>query len=262
MSIRSFFPDFSFDRKNIKYIFIIVVLYLFFLVINFPARLALSFLKLPDNISLRSISGTVWSGKAKKIYFSGLELGTVSWELHPLNLIIGELSADISVLNNWQYFNTQLYISPSGRLELEETRFSIDLSLLHPLTYGMPVSYSGKVSGYFPVSRFNKNDYIGINGRLSLSNLTVTLPQQQTLGDFVIDFREEKEGATSAQIKDSGGILSVDGKLSLTKNGVFNASALLVSREPDSSLQRALLFLGRPDSRGYTQFNNQFKLWK
>ena len=153
-------------------------------------------------------------------------------------------------------------MSPFGRFELEETRFSFDISSLQPLTYGMPVSYSGKVSGYFPVSLFNKNDYIGINGRLSLSDLTVTLSQQQTLGDFIIDFRAEKEGMTSGKIKDSGGILSVDGKLSLTKNGLISASAMLAPREPDRSLQRVLLFLGRPDSRGYTQFNNQFKLWK
>lgn len=262
MSFHSFYSGFSFSGKNIKYIFIVIVLYLFFLIINFPAKIALSYISLPKNVSLTSVTGTVWSGKAAKISLSGIELGKIDWELHPLNLILGELSADISILNNQQYFNTQLYISPSGQLELEETRFSVDLGLFQPLTYGMPVSYSGKVSGYFPVSLFNKNNYVGINGRLSLSNITMSLPQHQSLGDFIIDFRAEKDGATSAQIKNSGGTLKVDGKLKLSKNGLLNISATLLPKIPGSPIEKTILFLGQPDSRGHTQLNYQFKLWK
>ena len=51
--------------------------------------------------------------------------------------------------------------------------------------------------------------------------MEIISPQRQSFGDFVVDFRAEKEGATSGRIKDSGGQLSVDGKLNLSKNGQF-----------------------------------------
>jgi general secretion pathway protein N len=261
MTIRSFFSNISFNRKNIKYILIIIVVYLFFLIINLPANIALSVINLPESISLSSVSGTVWSGKSKKLSYSSIELGAVSWELHPFNLIIGELSVDISIVNDKQYITTQANVSPSGKIELEETRFLIDLSSLQPLTYGMPFSYAGIASGYFPVSFFHKNNYVGINGKLSLSDMNMISPQHQSFGDFVINFRTENEGATSGRIKDSGGQLNVDGHLSLSKNGQFNVSAMLAARESDSPLERALSFLGRKDSSGRYQLNYYFKLW-
>lgn len=261
MTIRSFFSNISFNRKNIKYILIILAVYLFFLIINLPANIALSVINLPKSISISSVSGTVWSGKAKKLSYSGIELGAVSWELHPINLIIGAISVDVSIVNDKQYITTQVNFSSSGKIELEETRFLIDLSSLQPLTYGMPFSYAGIASGYFPLSFFLKNEYVGVNGKLSLSGINMISPQPQSFGDFIINFRAENEGATSGRIKDSGGQLNIDGHLSLSKTGHFKVSAMLAARESGSSLERALSFLGRKDSSGRYQLNYNLKLW-
>lgn len=162
MEISKTWSDFSFNKKNIKYILIIGLLYLLFLITNLPASVVLSAVNLPGNLTLSLISGTVWSGKAQQLRYAGISFGAVSWNLHPLNLMLGELSADISIVKNEQYIKTAANISTSGKIELQETRFSIDLSSLQPLTYGMPFSYSGNASGYFPVSYFHKNNYMGV----------------------------------------------------------------------------------------------------
>lgn len=261
MKINYSLPDFSYNKKNTKTIFIVIALYLFFLITTLPASVVLSTINLPKNITLSSISGTIWSGKARQFHVSGIALGSVSWELHPLNLIIGELSADVSIINDQQYINTQLNLSSSGKIELEETRFLIDLSSLQPLTYGMPFSYAGKVSGYFPVSFFQKNNYVGINGKLSLNDILMISPQRQSFGDFVIDFRAEKEGATSGKIKDSGGLLNAIGKLTLNKDGQLNLSMKLAAREAGSSLEKMLSLLGRKDAGGRFTLNSNFKIW-
>ena len=234
---------------------------MFFLITNLPASVVISSVSLPKNISLSSVSGTIWSGKAGNLTLSGINLGSVKWNLHPLNLILAELSADISILNNTQYINTELKLSYSGKVELQETRFSIDLTSLQPLTYGMPFSYSGKISGYFPVSYFYKNNYVGLNGKLSLSTIEMISPQQQYFGDFTVDFRAEKEGATSGKIKDSVGVINLNGQLMLKKDGEFNLSAKLAAREKGSSLEKMLDFLGKKDASGRVNFNSNFKLW-
>ena len=261
MKINYSLPDFSYNKRNMKIILIVIALYLFFLITTLPATVALAAINLPKNITLSSISGTIWSGKARQLHVSGVALGSVNWELHPLNLIIGELSADVSVINDEQYINTQLNLSSSGKIELEETRFLIDLSSLQPLTYGMPFSYAGKVSGYFPVSFFQKNNYVGINGKLSLNDILMISPQRQSFGDFVIDFRAEKEGATSGKIKDSGGLLNATGQLILNKNGQLNLSMKLAARKTGGSLEKMLSFLGKKDVGGRVTFNSNFKIW-
>lgn len=261
MKINYSLPKLSFNKKNIQYILIVIALYLFFLMINLPASVVFSFITLPNNVKLSSISGTLWSGKASRLNVSGIDLGSLKWELHPLNLIIGELSADVSVVNNKQYINTEVSLSFSGKIELEETRFSIDLTSLQPLIYGMPFSYAGKASGYFPISFFHKNEYIGLNGKLSLTSMEMLSPQRQPFGDFVIDFRAEKEGATSGKIKDSGGVLNMSGQLMLKKNGQFDFSAKLAARETGSSLEKVLSFLGKKDATGRVQIKSTIKLW-
>lgn len=235
---------------------------MFFLVTTLPASIIFSSIKLPNNIKLSSFSGTVWSGKAGQLTISGINLGSIKWDLHPLNLIIGELSADISVINNKQFINTEVNYSYSGEIELEDTRFSIDLSSLQPLTYGMPFSYTGKASGYFPVSFFHKNNYVGLNGKLSLTSMEMLAPQQQYFGDFIVDFRAEKEGVTSGKIKDSSEVLNIDGQLTLKKNGQFNFSAKLAARKKDSSIEKILSFLGKKDAGGRVQLNHNVKLWR
>jgi general secretion pathway protein N len=234
---------------------------LFFLIAYLPASIVLSNITLPNNVVLSAISGSVWSGKIDRVNVASIDVGTVKWQLSPLSLIIGELSADISVVKNEQFLNTEINLSTSGKIEFEETRFSIDLSTFAPLTYGMPFSYSGKASGYFPISFFQKNNFVGLNGKLSLSSLKMIAPQEQYFGDFVVDFRAEKEGATSGKIKDNGGELSLAGNLSLKKNGQLNSSIKIAAREEGSALENMLSFLGKKDASGRIQLNNNIKLW-
>lgn len=254
-------PTLSINKKNIKYIFLVLILYFFFLIINLPANIVFSVINIPDNIKITSISGTIWSGEIRKLKYSGIDFGSVNWKLHPLNLLLGELSADVSVVNKKQYFKSEVNFSSSGKIELEETRFQINLSSLQPLTYGMPFSYAGYASGYFPVSFFHKNNYVGINGKLSLSNMEMISPQQQSFGAFSIDFRAEKEGATSGRIKDSGGQLNIAGQLTLSKNGRFNIEAKLAAREKNSELERVISFLGGKDASGRVLLSSDFMLW-
>ena len=256
-------PSFSvsFNKKNIKIAISVIVLYLFFLIVSIPANVLLSKLNIPKNVIINSVSGTVWSGNIGQLQVSSINVGRVSWDLSPLNLLIGELSADIAIINDEQFINSKVNVSSSGKIELEETRFSINLSTLAPLTYVMPFTYSGKASGYFPVSIFLKNNFVGINGKLSLANIKMISPQQQTFGDFIVDFRAEKEGATSGKIKDMGGALDISGLLNLNKKGQFSISAKLAARESDAALEQILSFLGKKDARGRVELNSSIKIW-
>ena len=254
-------PQISINKINIKYVFLVFSLYISFLIIDLPASILVSNITLPKNVKVTSVSGTVWSGKIRKLDYSGINLGSLNWELNPLYLLIGEISADVVIIKDEQHFKSEVTFSSSGKIELEETRIEFNLSTLQPLTYGMPFSYSGHVSGYFPVSYIYKNNYVGVNGKLSLLNIEMISPQQQSFGDFSIDFRAEKDGATSGEIKDSGGELNIDGQLSLSKNGQLNIVTKLAANDKNSSLEKVISFLGRKDSSGRVLLNSKLMLW-
>ncbi|MCK5723001.1 MAG: hypothetical protein KAI84_10725, partial [Gammaproteobacteria bacterium] len=80
MKINYSLPDFSYNKRNMKIILIVIALYLFFLITTLPATVALAAINLPKNITLSSISGTIWSGNARQFHVSGVALGSVNWE--------------------------------------------------------------------------------------------------------------------------------------------------------------------------------------
>ena len=90
--------------------------------------------------------------------------------------------------------------------------------------------------------------------------MKLTSPQQASFGDLHLDFNAEKEGGSSASIKDSGGPLSISGKLSLSKNAVLHLSTKLSARETGSSLDQMLSILGKKDQSGRVQLNTRFQL--
>ena len=251
----------SFLKTRSKLVLAIIAVYLFFLVINLPASVVLPAFKLPANVKANGISGTAWSGNIRNLYISGVKLGSVRWQLQPFYLITGAVAANVFIEKDQQHIKTWLKLSPSGKIELEETRFKINLSSLQPLIYGMPFSYAGMASGHFPVSRIYKNNYVAMNGKLSLRNIEMLAPQRQVFGGLDIDFRAEKDGMTSGRIKDNGGQLQISGNLTIHKDGVVRLSAKLAAQQKGSTLDNVVSFLGARDVTGKIQLNNQFKLW-
>ena len=87
-------------------------------------------------------------------------------------------------------------------------------------------------------------------------------PQRQAFGGLDIDFRAEKGGMTSGQLKDNGEQLRVSGNLMLNKNGLLKLTANLAAREKGGTLDNVVSFLGPKDATGQVQLNNRFNLWQ
>lgn len=262
MKVNSVLPIIAWLKLKSKFILAAVVAYLFFLLLNFPASVVISALELPANVKVNGISGTAWSGNIRSLYISGVNLGKVSWKLQPSYFLIGAVAADVSIVKDQQHIKSWVKLSPSGEVELEETRFKINLSSLQPLIYGMPFSYGGMASGYFPISHFYKDNYVAMNGKLSLKNIEMLSPQRQAFGGLDIHFRAEKDGMTTGRLKETGEQLAVTGNLSINKDGVLRLSAKLAAHQKGSTLENVISFLGPRDAKGQVLLNNRFKLWQ
>lgn len=249
------------NKPSVKYSFAVVGLYLIFLLATAPASILFSNIKLPANLRLTSISGTVWNGRIEQVEFSGIQVGSVQWVVQPLALLLGSLSADVEINNKAQYLTTTMTLSLFKKFELDGTLFNVDLALFQPLIYGMPIAYSGQASGALPRFSFKKNDSIILNGKLSLNAIKLISPQQQEFGNFVIDFNSKNEKSISAVIRDDNAPLKLNGNIDLNHLGQLTLETQFSALEKNGSLDKMLEFLGRADEKGQRQFETSFILW-
>ena len=63
-----------------------------------PAIQVIGRVDLPKNVSISGVSGTLWTGKAQTIVVNGLPINNVNWELSPLALLIGKVSAHVKAV--------------------------------------------------------------------------------------------------------------------------------------------------------------------
>jgi len=251
---------FFFNKTFFKYIYVLIVLCFVFLLANLPAKYIFSVVKLPENIKVSSVTGTIWSGTIKQLSISGIKLGGVSWRMLPERLILGQLSSNISLNKKEQFFRANISVSALGRFELKETDFFIDSALLQPLLYGMPFSYSGTAKGCFPSIEFLENNYIRMNGEISIKDAKLISPQQQLFGDFVASFKIEKENKTLVIVKSIDSPLIMSGKIKLTETGRIDVSAKMAARSDEPALDKMLLFFGPKDEQEQVEFKQQLQL--
>ena len=252
---------FQLNRNTLYWIAGSIVVYLFFLLLYLPASVALSMLSLPPGIHLSGISGTAWSGQASYVSIRGVQAGSLKWKLSPWSFLLANPTAKISILKDKQFILTTASVSFAGKTSLQDTRFNIQLSTLQPLIYGMPFAYDGQVAGFFSDIYFSRDQYIGINGKLSLSGLKLTSPQQQYLGNYIATFRQEQAGASSIEVSTTEAELKIDAKIVLEKNGLARISAELAAASPGNAIDKMISMLGKKDSQGRVMLRQQFKLW-
>lgn len=82
--------------KSLKlFISVFLVSYLIFAIATVPAAIALSVAPMPKGTQLAGIGGTLWDGYASQLQHKGQTVNNISWQLNPLALITGRVSADV-----------------------------------------------------------------------------------------------------------------------------------------------------------------------
>ncbi|MGL4938535.1 type II secretion system protein N, partial [Shewanella sp.] len=81
----------------IKKVIIGVLIYLIFLVVLFPAKIAIALAPLPANISVSDVSGSIWSGSIETLSMPQRQVEQVRWELSPWALFLGKVKVDFQV---------------------------------------------------------------------------------------------------------------------------------------------------------------------
>lgn len=259
-------------KRYTRYGIFAVVVYLFFLVSNLPASIAVSFIsdnpQLKRQLQISAVSGSIWSGSAASVQVAGLNLGRVKWDLNLLPLLLGEVNAYINFNNA---AGSAGLISGSGTVavslggEISLTKFSAAFSIdaLAPLMYGMPARFGGDVRLHIYEMTLLQGKRINIKSRTVISNASLVSPQKINYGDVLVQSSAQALGSHFI-LTDQGGPLILDGKIKLKGNGIYALNFGLGARDSASSdLANGLRFLGQRDSTGkyHYKMNAKLKNW-
>src|SRR6186713_1000202 len=95
-----------------------VIAYLVFAIATLPAQLLVS--RLSPAITAAGVHGTVWNGEAQVLQAAGKRIGSASWKLDALPLLIGRLQGNLKIKRIDGFAQAGFKARLSGAAELSD----------------------------------------------------------------------------------------------------------------------------------------------
>jgi general secretion pathway protein N len=232
--------------------------YLAFSFSQFPAATAIRWFA-PEQFRASGISGTIWQGSAALASLPGIPMRDLRWSISGPSLLIGRLSGDLSARLSSGFVETGFsasfgsaslremrvgtsLVTFAGLLPLRGTRgqVAVDLGRL-TIVDGWPSEAVGSVR----ISSLEVEPFAGAGN------------QMIRLGDYEASFNDESAPIISAEIRDTGGPLELNGTLQLFPNREYDLSGQLRPRadaQPEL-VQGLSIMLPPPDANGFRNFS-------
>jgi general secretion pathway protein N len=223
--------------------------------VTFPASAVLSRLG-SSGIVASGVSGSIWNGKAQVVQIRGTNIGSVEWDLHVLPLFTLHLHADVKLSRTDGFANTELSVSPAGKVTLEELTASLPLSAINaPELTG----WAGQLNAKFARLTISNGWPTAVDGTLDAVDVTGPPRRPANVGSYRVVFDPATSTAEMLQgaISDAGnGPLQINGTVRLKADRSYEIDALVAARpSAPQNLARGLEFLGPPDAQGRRQFS-------
>lgn len=237
-------------KQSIRLVAAGLAAFLIVLVWRFPARWAMAFL--PESVQCSQPDGTLWRGSCAPLAVNGTLVGNVQWDLRPLRLFTGKLSAAIQLSQPAGTFDGIVDISFGGTLTARDAAASITLERL--VLPNLPRNVRGTLSAQLDSVSISDRVVTAIQGNVEMRGLEMRAGTP--MGDYRVTFPGGGEGEPIGQLTDLGGPLQVQGTLRLTAEpGVVVEGKVAARSTAPPTIARQLQYLGSPDAQGFRPFS-------
>jgi len=237
-----------------KYILYGTLFYLLFLFVTLPADISYAYWKKHwgdrDPIVLSGIEGSVWSGSVAQAMIKGQRVQQMQWHLKPFSLLLGKVEADVEFTVpdgfgkgrvGYSFFSGAYANDVEAWIPLPVVARFVNLAALRP---------GGKLNINLQDFAYDKGIIKQANGTLAWLDAEVSFFQPVALGNFQLDLSNSDEGVVG-NLKDKGGPLQAQAKLSLNHKGDYSVDGEVILRDKSrNDLQQALQAMGRPNAKG------------
>ena len=251
-------------KRWLPYLLLGCGVYLLTLVATLPAafayRIAGPRLIPPSPLHLYDISGSIWSGRIGTVAYGANALGSLSWHLKPLPLLLGHLALSYELDASDGTIAGTAVISRGG-VELHDLSGRLPVAALMAFNTALPFGAGGAIAFNIAQARLPARGVPSATGTLVWNRATLLANQPIPLGDLKLALRPQPKGGIDGTVSDAGGPLQINGTATLDANRGYHLDLQLRARpNADAALGNTLRMLGRPDPRGeYTlRYNGRY----
>jgi len=226
-----------------------VLVFLVTLVAEFPAQWAAG--ALPRGIRCRELAGSLWSGSCVDLAHDAVDLGDLSWTVHPARLLAGRLSVDVSLeMPQRPALVVGIELRPGGAIDAHDARGSLTLD--RQLVPQLPAGTAAVADFELGSLSFDGQRVTVLVGHVDVHGLR---SGSTPLGDYRLTFAPAASDEPVGHIQDLGGPFEVEGSLRLNRAPGYELSVLVAPRAgaPSDAVQ-ALKVLGSADAQGRRPF--------
>ena len=200
-----------------------------------------------------SIDGSLWSGTCAGLTVSGKPLGDLSWELHPLRLAAGRLTAHLTLGHGPADAAADVELTLFGQ-RLIARNLVADLPLDPALLPSVPAGLHGRAHAELALAEVQRGVIRQLQGRIEARNLEERSGNNTALGSYAVSF-PGGSGDLVGTLRDLEGPLALEGTLRLTPAPGFELEGVIAARrDAPPELVNSLRFLGSPDATGRRPF--------
>lgn len=255
-------------RMNKTVVFMLclfVISYVIFMLHQLPVTTVVSWVPQKtlqrSGVQLTGLSGTIWHGQTAQLRFNGFSLSNLSWQLHALPLLWGDIALDFKYRQTDAFGKGNAITGFSGAaLELASVQCSFPAAQLMPLFYGFPMALDGQLSADIKQATISKGQQLSLQGEMLWREAALSAPQHIVFGDLQVKMQAKDRG-TVLTVQDQGGPLQLQGQISVQGNGRYETNISIAARNTASkALTQSISILGARDAQGNVQIRYKGKL--
>ena len=222
-------------------------------VATLPASLLVS--RLPPDVALQGVGGSVWNGGATEFRLQGVPLGALAWTVQPAELLRGRIAYRVDLRRADGFVRGVVATGfGGGAITARDVVLQLPLTTLSPQTAA--TAWRGDLAGTVPSARIEGGWPVAASGTFTMSNLQ---PPGAALrvGSYALEV--DPEATTPQQIvgrvRDLHAPLVVRAQLIVRRDRTYQLEGD-VTPKPGAPREVAdtVAFLGLPDAQGRRQF--------
>lgn len=228
-----------------------VLVFLFGLIANFPARLAHAWFA-PENVQLVRPVGTLWSGQADQLVLQGFGIEAPEWRTAFWPMLAGRLAVALSAKPGGGLLSGNISVSRRDAVHIDSVRASVPIQAFHGL---IPlVGVSGTINVSIDELSIGEGTISAVRGNVLISDLRSAAISADNLGSYLIEIQSSDAGVV-ASVEDREAVLDIAGSIRLSPSleYQFVGQVAETARTPQA-VRSQLAVLGGPNERGQRAF--------
>ncbi len=248
--------------KKRHYIITAIVSYFLFLIATVPAKPFVELINDDGLVLIQGISGTLWNGKARIIDIDNIaQLDNTKWSLSGWKIFTGKIAIDIDTQYSGRDLTAEVGSSFLGRIFVNDLTADITAENVARLANIPIAQLSGLISVDIEHAQWKQGELPLATGIINWKDASVTVAESASLGNVTIILNESDAQFLTADIKNQGGDIKINGNAKLVPEADYAVNITLSPMASASNnIKQSLKLFAKKQNNGTYLINNKGSL--